>query len=255
VRPTLVLVHGLMTAGWIWGDVRRRLGDLYRIRVVELPGHGGRAAPDGDVSLVSLACELAAVATRERPAVLVGLSLGAIACAHAAARLGGELAGLVLVAMPYHPETPDSRRRRQDTLEAIGRLGARPVLRGMAPWLFGRTTRRERPERVEEWLADAARLDPTAVVRTAQAALHRPAAAAALAAIRTPTLVVGGGEDELLLADEPRLTAARIAGAAHCEIAGAGHMVPIERGDALAHAIERWLEGGLDARDGTHRSL
>ena len=241
-----MLVHGLMTAGWIWRDVGRRLGDRYPIQLLELPGHGGRAAPAADVSLASLAGELVTLGRRHRPAVLVGLSLGAIACAHAAARLGGELAGLVLVAMPFHPETADSRRRRQDTLEAIGRLGPRPVLRGMAPWLFGRTTRRERPERVERWLAEAAGLDPTAVVRTAQAALHRPAAGEALAAIRTPTLVIGGGEDELLVADEPRLTAARIAGAALREIPGAGHLVPIERGDALAHAIEHWLEGGME---------
>jgi len=239
--PAIVLVHGLLTGGWIWEPLVTRLGRRHRVRVVELPGHGARAAWPGDLPLGALADELAALCGDD--VVLVGHSLGAIACAHAAARARA-LAGLVLVAMPLDAETPASRARRLAPLEAMARLGVRPVLRGMAPWLFGRTTRRERPACVERWLAETVRLEAAGVVRTAHAALARPDAAPVLARVRAPVLVVTGDEDDTLAPDEARRTAAHLARGTLCELRGCGHLIPIERGDALATVIEHWLEGG-----------
>jgi acyl carrier protein len=112
----------------------------------------------------------------------------------------------------------------------------------MAAWMFGRTTRADAPALVERWIARAEVLEPPPVIRTARAALDRPDATALLAQVRVPTLVVVGGEDDVLGRDEARRTAAGIARATLCEIPDAGHLVPVERGAQLAAAIQTWMQ-------------
>jgi len=242
-RASIVFVHGLLTAGWIWDDAVARLAD-HRNIVVELPAHGHRPASADPVPLARLVDEVARVAAAQTgPVVLVGQSLGAVICLHAAP-LVARLARLVLVGMPLAAETAASRARRLGTLEAMARLGVRPVLRTMAAWLFGHSTRRDAPERVTRWLDAASLLEPAGVERTAHAALARPDGEPALARVAVPTLVVSGSEDLVLGRDEAARTARGLRRATARELVGCGHQIPIERGAALGELIHDWIDQG-----------
>ena len=242
-RATLVFVPGLLAGGWIWDDTGAQLTEHHKV-VVELPAHGGRPPAPAAVPLAHLVDDVVRVAGDiAGPVALVGQSLGAVICLHAAPRIA-RLTGLVLVAMPLAPETAASRARRLGTLAAMGRLGVRPVLRAMAAWLFGRSTRRDAPERVARWLDAASHLDPAGVVRTAHAALARPDGEPALARVAVPALVVGGSEDAVLDPGEAARTARGLVRATAHELAGCGHQIPIERGAALGQLIHDWIDQG-----------
>jgi pimeloyl-ACP methyl ester carboxylesterase len=242
-RATLVFVPGLLAGSWIWDDAAAQLTDHHTV-TLELPAHGDCPSAPAAVPLAQLVDEVVRVAGEVAgPVALVGQSLGAVMCLHAAPRVAN-LTGLVLVGMPLAPETAASRARRLGTLAAMARLGVRPVLRAMAAWLFGRSTRRDAPERVARWLDAAAHLDPAGVVRTAHAALARPDGEPALARVAVPALVVSGSEDLVLGRDEAARTARGLARATAHELAGCGHQVPIERGTALGQLIHDWIDQG-----------
>jgi pimeloyl-ACP methyl ester carboxylesterase len=246
--PPILLLHGLLTSGEAWRPVVPFLPPSRRIVVPDLRGHGKSASAPRDVSLDELVDDLFAVldAFEARRAILVGLSLGGLVCLRAALCRPDRVAGLALVATPVLPETAESRARRLRTLDAMRRLGNRPVLRGMAGWLFGRTTRRRSPETVERWLASLEDADPVGIRRTAQAALRRTDVRPWLERLPLPALVIVGAEDALLSAAELTAVAGNLSGAILRELPEAGHLVPLERPQALGTTLGRWIDGADD---------
>ncbi len=98
-RP-IVFVHGLGMSAATWTPVTERLTDRFHVVAVDLLGHGASPVPDDpaeytrDRALTDLDDLLAEL---DAPAVLVGHSLGGyLALAHAATRPGA-LAGIVVL--------------------------------------------------------------------------------------------------------------------------------------------------------------
>jgi len=251
----VVLVHGLLTSGEVWAPVAPWLPPGRRLVAPDLRGHGGTKGAAADVTLEALVDDLVDLldGLAVERAVLVGLSLGGLVCLRAALRQPERAEGLALVATPLAAETAESRARRLGTLEAMSRLGNRRVLRGMAAWLFGPTTRRRFPETVERWLDALEAADPAAIRRTSQAALDRPDARPWLAQIGVPTVLVLGGEDALVPAGPESERAARALGVDLRVVPEAGHLVPLEQPEALGRTLERWIDsadGRLPLRQG-----
>ena len=244
--PPVVLLHGLLTSGRSWHRLVPSLTRTRRVIVPDLRGHGQSVASPWDATLDELVDDMLAVldALRVDRAALVGLSLGGLVCLQAALRVPERVDALGLVATPASAETPESAARRFGTLEAMGRIGARPVLRGMAGWMFGRSTRRHHPEIVDAWLDEWAAADPAAVCRTARAALRRSDVRPWLDCVRAPTLIVVGSEDAVLPREEGESLARGIPGAALNELEHAGHLMPLERPAALGGVLGRWLRTG-----------
>ena len=70
----------------------------------------------------------------------------------------------------------------------------------------------------------------------------RPDSTPRLAGLKLPTVVIGGAEDTLTPVPEMRAMAQAIAGAEFIEIAGAGHMSPMEQPAAVNAAMEKFLK-------------
>jgi pimeloyl-ACP methyl ester carboxylesterase len=123
--PRVLLVHGLGQTAWTWTAVARRLSRVARVIAMDLRGHGLSDSPTQGYDPDSFVVDLVAVAegsglsgpdpagigeggppgpgesaarhVRPGPLVLAGHGFGAIAASWAAARLGHEIAGLVLI--------------------------------------------------------------------------------------------------------------------------------------------------------------
>lgn len=72
----------------------------------------------------------------------------------------------------------------------------------------------------------------------------RPDSTGLLGDITVPTLVVHGAEDEVAPPLVARAMAARIPGARYVEVAGAGHLAPLEQPEQVTRALREFL-GGL----------
>jgi pimeloyl-ACP methyl ester carboxylesterase len=87
----------------------------------------------------------------------------------------------------------------------------------------------------------AEKLGIAAFERQIEAIISREDSRPLLAQIKTPTLVVVGKDDTLILPDEGREIAAAIPGAKLVEIENAGHMCMTERPETVTKALVDFL--------------
>lgn len=102
----LVLLHGWGMNRAVWQPLLERLGDAFRLHLIELPGHGGSAAPPAGATLDDWTRACLDAAPRE--AVWVGWSLGGLIALHAAGLAPERVARLGLIATnPCFVQRPD----------------------------------------------------------------------------------------------------------------------------------------------------
>jgi pimeloyl-ACP methyl ester carboxylesterase len=98
--PVVVLLHGLGAGMHVWDGVHDELAGSCTVISLDLPGHGGSAAPPGDYSLGAYACVVRDLldALGVRRATLVGHSLGGGIALQFGYQFPERCDGLVLVA-------------------------------------------------------------------------------------------------------------------------------------------------------------
>jgi len=100
---------------------------------------------------------------------------------------------------------------------------------------------------IESILAMLERKTPGIFAAQVHALLHRPAAEAVLRAIGCPTLVLCGREDSWSPVSRHEEMARMIGGASLAVIEDSGHMVTLERPQAVTAELASWLADGLQA--------
>ena len=227
----LVLLPGMLCDAELWSAMRRELGD--RIPVV-----AGRIDLDDTIS------GMAARMLAEAPPrfALAGHSLGAIVALEMVRLAPARITRLVLLnAGAGSPSDP--QRDHWGQLQAhlaVGGMKAVAALQAKAV-LNRRADLRPAVERMATTLG-AAVLDRQLVAQRS-----RPDVRGWLGAVTCPVLVVGGSEDEVCPASAQTELVAGIVGARQETISGCGHMSPLERPEAVATLLRRWLDSNLTA--------
>jgi pimeloyl-ACP methyl ester carboxylesterase len=245
--PSILLIHGGMTAAWIWNLWRERLGELgWQVNVLDLRGHG-RSLPvdfstitmeDYEADVASVTSQIAAA--QGRYPIVGGWAMGGlVAMMHAA--LQPEVSGLLLFA----PSPP---------LEVAGRADAE-VVRATPSGPFGpevyglhvddlEASREALPDLTDD---EAAQL--LGRVRGAEESgmarrQRRRGISVAPGVIRSPSLVVFGEQDVHFAPEIQRSLATYLAGDA-ISVPGVGHwgIVCHEESVKLATPrIDDWLK-------------
>ena len=266
--PQLVLSHGWICTGRVWHEQVRGLADRYRIITYDQPGHGRTPAPtSGEYDLDLLGDTLHAVveqATGEGPIVVAGHSLGGMSLLNAVDRyrevFDERIAGVVLISTTSRarPERftfefglhavsqlEQGIRRLVPTLRssrlssATGRVYGTSsdlstlIVRAMA---VGPDPDPRVVDFVEQLRVDS---DPDMVLGLTEAVLGADVDAG-LARLRAEVSIIVGSHDRLT----PRSLAERMAevsGGRLIELAGVGHMAPLEAGDQINEVLERHL--------------
>ena len=230
--PSVVFLHYFAGSLQSWAHVSGALSSTCRCLSVDLPGFG-RSPPLPAYSVHGVAQVVARLIADLRLGshVLVGHSMGGkLALACAAAHLPG-LTGLVLVApSPPSPEPMDETERQRLLATHSDRKSAERTLRTI--------TRRPLPaEDVAACIADNLMTSPEAW-RWWLAQGSREDITAQVGQVACPILVLGGSNDPVIapsvIADD---VMPRLADASHIEIAGAGHLLPLEAAQEVAGAI------------------
>ncbi len=142
--PPLLLVHGLMTAGYSWRYVLGPLGSRFRVIVPDLPGSGDSALPDASYHPDRLADWIGAFAAHLgiRGCATIGNSLGGYLCLRLALRDPGALGPLVDL---HSPGVPLLR------LRALRAVMSAPFAQPLLRWLVHRDPERWVHHNVHYW--------------------------------------------------------------------------------------------------------
>ncbi|MCK6456498.1 MAG: alpha/beta fold hydrolase [Phycisphaerae bacterium] len=238
----VLFIHGFPLTGAMWHPTVERIADRWRCIVPDLRGHG-RSSSSETVSIARFAEDLAALLDRLRewrPVVLVGLSLGGIIAFEFYRRYRDRVRALVLCNTRANPESPEGVERRETLAGAVRKTGSRAAADAMIEQLFApaasaglRAT----------WHRIMCEQSPVGVAATAMALAGRPDSYPTLPRIDCPTLVVAGEEDAITPPATLDEIHRGVRGSRLVVIPQAGHMPPVERPDAFASVLRRFLEG------------
>ncbi len=246
--PTFVLVHGIMLTVATWAPQLRGLNG--RIVAISQRGHGQSRAGSEGYTLERLAADLAEVLDDldVRDAVLVGHSMGGMVSLLLALSRPEELARhvrrLVLVATTPGPIVAPrlaalAAAAATHALSGAERRGRGPLPRAATVWAsrtaFGASASRPDVELLRGML-DSMSPGPLAALLPHLLAFD---VRDRLGAIALPVHVVVGNRDVLTPQREARKIAEGVPGARLTVLAGCGHMVMLERAEALRDLLAR----------------
>ena len=262
---TVVLAHGWMCTSAVWRYQIRSLSAHYRVVTYDQRGHG-RSLPavDGDYSSDALAADLDAVLHQAvpagEPAVVAGHSMGAMAVVAWADghrhEVGDRLAAVALVNAGVEDligrsiivPVPTALTATRSTIGERILASPLPLPASTNPVL----TRLVRavalgPVASPAQVAFCTELfleTPTDVRAAFGATLSTFDLAHGLPALRVPTVVIAGEHDRLTPPVHARAITAEVTGATLVELAGVGHMAPIEAHQDVTDHLRR-LAGEL----------
>jgi 3-oxoacyl-(acyl-carrier-protein) synthase/pimeloyl-ACP methyl ester carboxylesterase/aryl carrier-like protein len=227
----VVLLPPIGATAPIWKHQVDYLSQNFRVLTVHYPGYGRSSSDIGDASLRNIAgwldCALQGLGVTE-PVHMIGWSIGGMVGQEFAAERKARLKSLVLVNTTSRIGLENSFGSVYNLLRDLGRDFETN---------FPKHKESEREHYRELALSGAGPRKHELSLHYADQALQFDGAGL-FTRIDTPTLVVSGERDLLTPSDHGRRLQAAIAGAAWCEIPGAGHYVPLLAAEEFNRAIE-----------------
>ncbi len=221
-RRTFVFIHGFGGQAVQWQYQLQRYALKNRVVALDLRGHGLSDKPPAGYDMPQMQQDLEnalRLLRVEAPFVLVGHSFGGALVTEYALRHPQQVERLVLIAT--------AGEFRLNPLFKLGLNLPDPLLRLIAPL-------------TRAWLA----APPHVLKPFYRRNLSRWNGWEKFAALQTPTLVIRGHRDTLFARPLFEQVAQTIPGAEDADIGVSGHMVMLERREAVNRALERFLEGG-----------
>jgi len=236
----VVLLHPFPFSRGLWAGLAEVLVTRHRVIAVDARGFGESPLSDGErFSVADLADDLAGLLDELgiRRATLVGMSLGGYTALAFATRHFSRLTALVLADTRAAADTPQVRAAREAALVLLAADGVDAYLAGSLPRLLSPSAS---PALVAHLRARAEtrRSSLTAGVEALRDRIDRTLE---LPAIRCPTLVVCGAEDQVTPPAEMREMAEAIAGSTFVTIPEAGHLSHLEAPAAFERALTSFL--------------
>jgi esterase len=253
-QPLLVCLHGITQTAHSWDEVAAGLADDYRVLCLDQRGHGDSDwAPDGDYTRHTQAADLAALtdALGLSGFVLAGMSMGGINSITFAARHPQKVRALIIV--DVSPEiqvqgvenirsfiqAPDELDSFEAFVERAHQFNPRRTLDNIRSRLSHNL--KQLPNGKWTWKYDKAL---RAGERSFQAsALHN--LWDDVHAIRCPTLIIKGGESDILSSESAAKLQQAIPGSRLTVVPGAGHSVMGDNPEAFVAAVRDFLRGPL----------
>jgi len=227
----------------MWERQLALASDGWRVVVPQLRGFDGGTSDPPAAAMDDYAGDVVDLldALHVDEAVIGGLSMGgyiAFAVLRHAARY---VHALVLADTRSQADSPEAVEGRRGMLRLVHEKGPPGVADEMLPKLLGETTRRNRPEIVDEVRALVLSNSTAAIAGAIQALMTRPDSTPLLATIHVPTLILVGAEDTVTPPSAAEEMHRAIAGSELVRIPDAGHLSNLEQPEAFDAALARFL--------------
>jgi len=172
---------------------------------------------------------------------LLGFSLGGIVALEMMARAPERIARLALIDTTARPVPADDVARRRDEVEQARTSG-------MTDYVLGGWSRSVCPANVgnialrDTVVAMAEAVGAAALGLQVEVGITRADSRLRLGAIKVPTLILAGEDEQVCSLEAHREMAAGIPGARYFTIPQAGHFAPLENPAAVARHVRDWLD-------------
>jgi 3-oxoadipate enol-lactonase len=241
--PTVCFTHSLNSDSGMWVEqMVPLLGAGFRVLRLDMRGHGGSAAVDGDYTMDQLAGDVkgALDVLGIKKVHYIGLSIGGMIGQGFALAYPGYLASLCLC--DTQPSTPPGSAGTWEERKATVRSKGLAALADstMDRW-FTPEFKQVNPMRWRE-IRDTISGTTPAGSAGCMSAIQNFDYLGRLPTIKAPTLVICGDEDEGTPPDRNKLIASKIGGAKYEGIAKARHLPNVERPDAFNKIMMGWLK-------------
>ena len=229
MKPTLVLVPGLLCDSLVWKHQLAAFADTHELLVPELSNH---------TSLEAMASAVLAAAPSQF--ALAGHSLGGRIALEVVRQAPERVTHLALMDTGVGPPSPHERESRLELVVLGETSGLAAVAeRWLPPMLH--PARRQEPAFTAPLEAMVTGRSAASFRRQQEALLARPDARPVLGKVRCPTLVLTGREDEWSPPSQHEAIAAAIAGAQLVIVPEAGHFAPLEQPEPVTQALRELL--------------
>jgi pimeloyl-ACP methyl ester carboxylesterase len=229
MKPTLVLVPGLLCDSLVWKHQLAAFADTHELLVPELSDYTSLEAMGAAV--------LAAAPTRF---ALAGHSLGGRIALEVVRQEPARVTHLALMDTGVGPPSPAERASRLELVVLGETVGLTAVAeRWLPPMLH--PARRQEPTFMAPLAAMVTGRTAASFRRQQEALLARPDARPVLAQVHCPTLVLTGREDEWSPPEQHEAIATAIPGASLVIVPEAGHFAPLEQPAAVTQALRELL--------------
>jgi pimeloyl-ACP methyl ester carboxylesterase len=240
----LLLIHGFPFSGQMWARQLGSLSSKHQVLAPDLPGFGKSAASAGEhsVDAYARACAAASDAAGiSGPVALGGLSMGGY-IALAFARLFPErLSALLLLSTRAGADSAEGKANRDKTIASVKEQGASVVTEGMYPKLLAPANYETKPDAASELQEIMKGATPEGVIAALEVMRDRPDSTPSLGAIKAPTLIVHGKDDQVIPFSEAEAMAKAIPNSKLALIDGAGHMPNLEQQAKFDEAVSGFL--------------
>lgn len=235
----VLFANGLGTTAAIWAAYVTRWQAVRRLVHLELPGHGGASSPTGRIGIGDLADEAVRLldAARIDKVHVVGVSMGGMIAQWLAARHPTRVASLTIASAGVRTGTTAFWEERAASVRARGLdelAAAMPERWFSAAFLAGQ------PAAVEAVVTGLRACDPAGYAACCEA-IGAFDGADLVGSITAPTLVVGGEVDPVSGPEVTKDLAERISGARYALVAGASHLLTLERLDEVAELVDELM--------------
>ncbi|HSS37602.1 MAG TPA: alpha/beta fold hydrolase, partial [Polyangia bacterium] len=149
---------------------------------------------------------------------------------------------LILADTRAGADSAETRKARDGAIGRIKTTGSGPYLDGSLARLLSPSA----PAELVRFLRARAETREASLIAGIEALRDRPDRTGDLGAIRVPTLVVRGSDDQVTPAADMQQMSGAIAGATFVSIPGAGHLSHIEAPEAFGRALTSFLGTALN---------
>lgn len=246
-KPSVVLLHGLMTNGACWTPLARVLSKHYDVIMPDARGHGNSSAPHQGYNYYSLASDVLSLikALELSKPVLLGHSMGGMTAALVASKNPNLLRGLVLADPTFL--TPQRQLEVYQSSVAAEHLKIlnRPKEEFLAE---ARTRSAKRSQEIIELLAEArlkTSIDAFEILKP-----PNPDYIQLISTLNIPSLLVVGDATQVISSEVARELSKLNQHLQVIQISGAGHGLQYDQPERFSTVVKKFLtrlENGISS--------
>lgn len=243
--PCIVLLHGYLETGEIWGDFARRFLDGFRVLIPDLPGHG-HSGTWGEVhSMNDLAGSVQAILDTEKidKVFLVGHSMGGYVTMAFAELFPERLVGYSLFHSTCYADSEEKRENRDREISLVLCGKTKQIIKVNIPKGFANDHMVSLKREVERARRIALSNTDRGIVALLNGMKERPDRTHILKDPQVPLLLIGGMKDNYIPQEVFERLVTEASHATVLRLQDSGHMGFIEEPEPAADAIRKMAGG------------